>query len=323
MNISRNFIYGLLLSCTTMISWGMIAIALKLSNDFADPVTLTWLRFTVAGVIVWLWQKRNNRLVQYRQLRRSEWLRLGLAGVLLMINYTCYAWSLVYLTPGASQLSMQMAPLFLAIGGAVFFKEYISWQQWGCFALLFAGLLTFFHPVLRSGSETETVALLTGLSIIFVSALTWSFYALVQKSLFKYLDSSNILLGIYLMAMVVMLPLTSPADLLKMSLEEWLIALFCCLNTVVAYGAFAKSLTYWKTVQVSSVIAVTPVMAFLLTELCVAMGWWTDVIKAAQADWLSLCGMGLVVFAAISVQLVNVKRREKVTTSEVTEPSTA
>ncbi|MDW6005076.1 DMT family transporter [Vibrio mangrovi] len=321
-NISRKFMYGLLLSCTTMIAWGMIAIALKLSNDFADPVTLTWLRFTVAGVIVWLWQKRHNRLVQFRRLERSDWLRLSLAGVLLMINYTCYAWSLVYLTPDSSQLSMQMAPLFLAVGGAVFFKEYISWQQWVCFALLLTGLLVFFHPVLQSGSGQETTVLLTGLTIIFVSALAWSLYALVQKSLFQQLDASNILLGIYLMAMVVMFPLTSPSDLLQMSFEEWLIALFCCLNTVVAYGAFAKSLTYWKTVQVSSVIAVTPVMAFLLTELCMTMGWWTGIIHSAQADWLSLSGMGLVIVAAIGVQLVSVSRR-KPDVSDVTEPSAA
>ncbi|SHO57067.1 DMT family transporter [Vibrio quintilis] len=307
----------------------MLAIALKLTADFTDPVTLTWFRFMVAGIIVFTLQKRRNKLVQFKPLTKKEWLRLALAATFLIINYTCYAWSLVYLTPEASQLCMQVSPLFLSLGGLIFFKEYISRMQWFCFACLFAGLVIFFHPVIEGGAGQETATLITGMLIILASSLSWCCYALVQKSLFSRLDSSNILLFIYLFAMVVMLPFSSPSGLTQLSAEDMLIVLFCCLNTIIAYGSFAQALRYWETVQVSSVIAMTPVVTFIMIGLCVVMDWWPDVIHAASADWLSLAGMAIVVLSAISIQVlskVNQDRRRKAVVmeaEEVTEPSAA
>jgi drug/metabolite transporter (DMT)-like permease len=303
-NASRCFIYGLFFSFTTALFWGMLPVALKLSYGFSDPVTLTWLRFTVAGAIVWLWQKRQGKLGQFRTLNRAEWLKLAFAGVFLIINYTCYAWSLTFLTPDATQLCMQTSPLFLALGGWIFFKEYISLAQWFCFAVLFAGLILFFHPVFGGGSSLGTTALVIGVAITWTSSLAWSFYALLQKSLFAKLDASNILMFIYLFAMVVMLPFSSPSDLQHMSGSDMLIALFCCLNTIIAYGSFAKALTYWQTVQVSSMIAMTPVISFLIVGLCMSMGWWSDVIHATSADLFSVIGMGIVVLGAIGIQMI-------------------
>jgi drug/metabolite transporter (DMT)-like permease len=307
----------------------MLAIALKLTADFTDPVTLTWFRFMVAGVIVFILQKRSNKLVQFQTLSKKEWLRLALAATFLIINYTCYAWSLVYLTPEASQLCMQISPLFLSVGGLIFFKEYISRMQWLCFACLFAGLVIFFHPVVAGGAEQETATLITGMLIILVSSLSWCSYALIQKSLFSRLDSSNILLFIYLFAMVVMLPVSSPSGLTQLSAEDILVVLFCCLNTVIAYGSFAQALRYWETVQVSSVIAMTPVVTFIMVGICVAMNWWPDMIHAASADWLSLAGMAIVVLSAISIQVlskVNQKRKARTQAAEegnMTEASVA
>ncbi|MGO3346170.1 MAG: DMT family transporter [Marinomonas sp.] len=302
------FLYGLFFSSITVLFWGMLPIALKLSSGFSDPITLTWLRFSVAGIILGLWQWQRGKLGEFKTLSRKDWLRLALAGTFLIINYTSFAWSLQFLLPGSAQLSFQIAPLFLALGGLIFLKETIHIKQWGCFALLGAGMMVFFHPVFSS-NQGSTIWL--GFAIVQMSALAWSLYALLQKSLFSQLSPSNILLAIYAYALIVMLPFSSPAELTKMSFNDAIVAAFCCLNTLIAYGAFAQALRYWQTVQVSAAVALTPVTAFILTEVCVAWGIWPEIIQSSHADMLSLLGMFMVIVSAISVQFISASMQRK------------
>jgi drug/metabolite transporter (DMT)-like permease len=304
----QTFLYGLFFSSITVLFWGMLPIALKLSGDFSDPITLTWLRFSVAGIILGLWQWQRGKLGEFKNLRKQDWLRLAAAGTFLIVNYTTFAWSLDFLLPGSAQLSFQIAPLFLALGGLFFLKDTIHWQQWMCFVGIGLGMLVFFHPILGQGNQGS---IWVGFAIVQCSAAAWSMYALLQKSLFQRLAPSNILLAIYVYALIVMLPFASPSTLLSMSSDDVWIAAFCCLNTLIAYGAFAQAMRYWQTVQVSASVALTPVTAFILTESCVALGWWTGIISSSHADFLSLFGMLIVIVSAINVQLISARVQRK------------
>lgn len=319
----QQFLYGLFFCSVCVLFWSALPIALKLSGGFSDPVTLTWLRFSVAGIMLIIWQGMRGKLVEFTRLTRKQWLTLFTAGTLLIINYSFFVWSLDYLHPGVAQLSFQTAPLFLAVGGMIFFKERVRWQQWGCFVVLAIGMLVFFHPVLGGNLGGDPALIALGFLIVQTSACAWCFYALLQKSLFKTLSSTNILLGIYLYAMVVMLPFSSPTELLEMDMSQTLVALFCCINTILAYGAFAQAMNYWQTVQVSASIALTPVIAFIATELCVAMGLWQGIIESSHADSLSLFGMALVVMAAISVQFITAALNKRQARLEQLETSAA
>lgn len=317
------FLYGLLFSSLCVLFWSSLPIALKLSGDFSDPVTLTWLRFTVAAIVVLLWQGKRGKLKEFTQLKGKQWLTLMAAGSFLIVNYTFFAWSLDYLHPGTAQLSFQVAPLFLAVGGLVFFKEKIRWQQWGCFMVLALGMLAFFHPALTGTMAGDPSSILLGFLIVQTSAIAWCLYALLQKSLSDALSSSNILLAIYIYAMIVMAPISTPSELLEMNQAQFWVAAFCCINTLVAYGSFAKAMRYWQTVQVSAAIALTPVVAFSLTELCVTLGLWQSQIQSAHADTLSLTGMMIVVGAAISVQFITASFNRRQRKLQNAETSTA
>lgn len=177
----QNFWLGLLLCCTTALFWGMVPIALKLSSGFADPVTLTWSRFTFAAVVVFLWQWQHHRLREFTSLSRKDWLRLLGSGCFLILNYTTFAWGVTFLRPEVAQLGMQISPLFMALGGLLFLKEQVYWQQWICIMVLFAGLFIFFHAVFTGDYSGDIRTLLIGLVIIFISALSWSIYALMQR----------------------------------------------------------------------------------------------------------------------------------------------
>lgn len=295
------FLYGLFFCGITLMFWGMLPIALKLSTGFIDPVTFTWLRFAFAGVAMLIWQAKRGKLSEFRNLSTANLIKLMIAATMLIINYTFMVWGLSYLHPGAAQLSFQLAPLFLTLGGWWFLKERVFWQHWVCFALMAAGMLLFFHPAI----ETSTGLTGIGFLIVQFSALGWTAYALIQKSLFKVLSASNILLSIYLYALVVMLPFAHPTSLLTLETRDQWVALFCCINTLIAYGAFAQAMRYWQTVQVSACVAMTPVITFILSEICVGYGLFSEAIFSADADMLSLFGMGLVIIAAITVQLIS------------------
>ncbi|MGL5393477.1 MAG: DMT family transporter, partial [Shewanella sp.] len=232
--------------------------------------------------------------------------------VFLMLNYVSFVYSLKYLAPGVAQLNFQTSPFFLAFGGVLFFKERLTALQLSCFATLALGMLMFFNPYLDvSAGDNQQVWL--GLMIIQFSVLSWTSYALLQKSLLQRLSPANVLLVIYGLGVVVMAPFSDFSQFAQMDSFEWQVALFCAANTLIAYGCFGQSMKYWPTAQVSAMLALTPVFSFSATALVVSLDWWPTVFAAVQLDGLSLLGMGLIIASVMLVQLwpMYLKRQAK------------
>jgi drug/metabolite transporter (DMT)-like permease len=58
-------------------------------------------------------------------------------------------------------------------------------------------------------------------------------------------------------------PLAAPQPLLNLSPLQFGMLLFCGLNTVIAYGAFAEALEHWEASRVSAVLALTPIVTLV------------------------------------------------------------
>ena len=301
---------GLFFISIAVVFWGILPIALKLSGRFIDPVTLTWFRFLVALWVSLLVQWRGGRLVQFTHLAKADWLKLTLAGVLLMMNYVSFVYSLDYLAPGAAQLNFQTSPFFLAFGGVLLFKERLNPVQLTCFATLALGMLMFFHPFLDF-SAAENHQVWVGVIIVQFSALSWTSYALLQKSLISRLSPANLLLFIYGLGVLAMAPFSDFSQFGEMNLGDWQIALFCAANTLIAYGCFGQSMKYWPTAQVSAMLALTPVLSFSATALVVMLDIWPGVFKSDALDTLSLIGIGVIILSVIVVQLLPLYRQRK------------
>jgi drug/metabolite transporter (DMT)-like permease len=299
---------GLIFISIAVLFWGILPTALKLSTAFIDAVSLTWFRFLIALLVTFVVQWHYGRLKPFLLLKPKDWLRLIVAGVLLMFNYVSFVFSLDYLAPGAAQLNFQTAPFVLAFGGVLFFKETLSKIQLMCFVLLAFGMLLFFHPQLAQllyQPKVNSSSLQVGIGVLIVqfSVLSWTSYALLQKSLIKRLSPSNILLFIYGFGILAMAPLCDFNQFVLMDISDWGVALFCAFNTLVAYGCFGQSMQYWSTAQVSAMLALTPVLSFSSTALVVSFGWWPEVIEADNIDMLSLIGIVIIVCCVFIVQL--------------------
>ncbi|MEH6446312.1 MAG: DMT family transporter [Oceanospirillaceae bacterium] len=304
-----NFKLGLIFALTAVLFWGMLPIALKLSADFIDPVTLTWFRFFIAFLVSIVLQRLSGKLSQFKTLVRRDWFKLTLAAACSLANYISFVYCLDYLKPGPAQLNFQTAPFFLAFGGVMFFKERLSVLQMTCFATLALGMLLFFHPYLAL-SEEEGSQVWIGILLVQFSAISWVCYALIQKALINKLSPGNVLLYIYGSGLIMMAPFSDFEYLLKMHGTQWAVALFCAFNTIVAYGCFGQAMKYWPTAQVGAMVALAPVFSFAFTALVVSLGWWSELITANEITFYAVFGIVLIVASVFAVQLFPLLKRK-------------
>ncbi|MGH8028353.1 MAG: DMT family transporter [Arenimonas sp.] len=261
---------GLALALATAACWATLPIALKVSLEALDPVTLTWFRFLVAAGLMGAWLVARGRLGAYRRLGPRGWGLLALAAVMLVGNYVLYLLGVQLTTPGNAQVLIQLAPLLMALGGIVVFGERYAPAQWLGLAIILGGLVLFFQDQWRGGGAAP--GYLPGSALVVVGAVVWAVYAMAQKQLLQSLDSTAVLWVIYVVATLCLWPFARPSTLAGLDTLHALMLVFCALNTLVAYGAFAEALAHWEASRVSAVLATTP----LLCLACVAVvhAWW-------------------------------------------------
>lgn len=255
---------GLALTLTTAACWGVLPIALKLALQGMDPVTITWYRFTVAALVLGTILAVTGGLPTLHSLSRRIWLLLALATAGLTGNYVLYLVALSHTTPSVAQIVIQLAPVFLLLGGLIVFRERFSARQWAGFALLMLGLALFFNRRLPEVLNLSTDTGL-GVALLFLAAIVWAAYGLAQKQLTKHLRPQQILWLVYLGAVLVLFPAASLGKVRDLdALQLWMLV-FCCVNTLIAYGAFAEALKHWEVSRIGAVLALAP----LFTLTCV------------------------------------------------------
>ena len=88
-------------------------------------------------------------------------------------------------------------------------------------------------------------------------------------------------------------PWAHPLEALDLSpLQGWLL-LACCLNTLVAYGAFAEALAHWEASRVSATLAITPLVTFASVALAASL--WPEFVLPEDLNGLAYVGALLVV----------------------------
>lgn len=255
----RNWRLGFALSLTTAVLWGLLPIALKVALTGMDALTITWWRFafSMAGLGAFLlWRREMPALAG---AGRADWRLLGLALAMLLANYVLYLVALDHSTPSVLQVVIQLAPLLLLLGGVFVFKERFGSLQWLGFAVLGAGLLLFFNrrlPELLRPTEGLGLAVLLTL----IAAVTWAAYGLAQKRLLDRWSSRQVLWMLYAGATVALLPFSAPLLVLQLDGLQFGMLAFCCVNTLLAYGAFGEALHHWDVSRVSAVLSTAPLV---------------------------------------------------------------
>ena len=294
---------GFFLSLIAAMLWGMLPIALKELLAGMDAITIVWYRFFVAGVVLFTWLAIQRKLPQVsRQAAQIKWFLL-FAATGLCINYFLFSYSLNFVNGETSEAVIQLTTLFLILGGVFVYKEpFFAVQKVGT-ALIIGGLLLFFNNRLTgllSLENRETI----GVIIVIFGAIAWTVYALLQKQLLNSFSSVQILFLIYAFSMLVLLPFISPLSLFELTQMQILMLLFCCLNTLVAYGCFAEALNCWDASKVSAVLALAPL--FTIGSLKLVVLFQPDYAFSDRLSLLSLLGAFLLVVGSALTALMPV-----------------
>lgn len=291
---------GLALSLLTVFLWGILPIALAVTLQVLDVYTVTWFRFLMAFGLLWIYLASRKQLPTLGELRSASWAMLAIATVGLGLNYLLYLQGLAQTSPTNAQVIIQLAPMFMGLGALAVFKERYNLPQWVGLGILTLGLTLFFKEQLKTLLTAQATYLL-GNVILVVASIAWAIYALIQKQLLQKLPSSSIMLAIYGGCTVLFTPLAAPQRLVNLSPLHLSMLLFCGLNTLIAYGAFAEALEHWEASRVSAVLATAPLVTLLSVT---AVAWLTpSLIAPEHLTVLGVLGAVFVVVGSITIAI--------------------
>ncbi len=226
---------------------------------------------------------------------------LLIATIGLCFNYFFFTYSLYFVNGETSEAVIQLSTLFLILGGVLIYKEtFIPLQKvgaclcwcWVCSCSFNERLKEFIYF-----SNRETI----GVLVLVIAAITWTVYALFQKQLLVKFSSVQILFLIYLLSALILLPFASPLSIFQLSQMEIFLLLFCCLNTLIAYGCFAEALNCWDASKVSAVLTLAPL--FTIASLKILVIFYPSYQFTDRLGLLSIIGALLLVIGSILTAL--------------------
>lgn len=277
-----------LLALLAALCWGLLPLALHIIVPVLDTCTITWCRFLFAGIVFGAFLAQRGALPRPWRLPPRLRALLPVAVLGITLNYTLFVVGLGMSSPETSQVVGQTASLFLLVGGLVVYRERFSRMQWIGAALLLGGLLLFFNrrlPMLFAGGSRLGV----GVLVLLAGSLAWAIYSLAQKRLLREWTSAQMLWLLFVGGALVLTPLSHPGKLRLLSTGQACALVFCCFNTVIAYGAYAEAMHLWQVARVGATVAVSPLFTSAATLL--AAGWLLPDVVPEIPNLLTLIGV--------------------------------
>ncbi|GJJ79553.1 putative transporter [Pasteurella canis] len=287
---------GFLFALITVMAWGSLPIALQRVVAVMTPETIVWYRFLVAALGLFIILGLTNKLPKISQFL-PRYRLLAIIGVIgLAGNFVLFNTSLKYIEPSMAQIFAQLSSFTMMIFGVFFFKEKLRLNQKIGLILLVIGLILFFND--RFGLFFSVNAYSTGIFLAASAALIWSIYGIAQKLMLREFNSQQILFVIYLGCMFVFTPFAKVNQI--SALDGWTLFCFiyCCLNTLVGYGAYAEALNRWDVSKVSVVITLMPLFTILFSYLLYF--FYPQSFTKPDLNSISYIGAFVVVLGAIT-----------------------
>lgn len=286
---------GFSLAMLAAMTWGALPVAAQLVLKVMDAQTLVWIRFLVAGFGLLMILFFAKKLPKLTACNVQIWKLFGLGVIGLSANFFLFAEALHYISPTTNQVLWQLAPFTMMLCGIVLFKEKFGKHQKIGLVLLVVGLVAFFNDRFDELLQLNEYAL--GVLLGASASLIWVLYGIAQKLLLAQFNSQQILMMIYLGCCVVFLPFATPSQVGELNGVVLACFIFCCLNTLIGYGAYGEALNHWEASKVGVITTLLPIFSLIFSNI----GHWIapEIFPAQPMNFLSVIGAFVVVFGAI------------------------
>ncbi|WP_439257237.1 DMT family transporter [Lonepinella sp. BR2271] len=284
--MQQNPILGFFLALTAAMAWGASPIALKQVLAIVDSPTTIFYRFATASLVLLVflaWKKQLPKLNQFNP-RVLVLFLLGVVG--LAGNFFLYNASLIYVEPAITQIFSPITSFGMLIAGVWVFKEKLGMHQKIGLILLIIGLGLFFNErfSLFFTLNLYSLGIFFGLS----AAVIFVLYGIAQKILVRFFSTPQILLLSYFACMLTFLPQASVGQVRELTPFAWGWFIYCCLNTPLAFGAYAEALNRWEVSKVSVVASLGSLFVLLFSHLL----HWLDPLDFERPEFNALSYIG-------------------------------
>jgi drug/metabolite transporter (DMT)-like permease len=258
----------LLLILTTMI-WGGAFIAGKIATQSLDPVTLAFLRFLGASLILFplMWWKEPER----PERSKKDWIMFGLLGLTGIFLYNIFFF---YATKHApiikSSLVIASNPVLIIILSGLFLKEKITLKH----IIGMVSAVTGVFYIITNGDLGAIAQLrFAPIDLVLLGAcLSWALYTVVGKAVLKKfspLTSTTYATGIgTLLLFPFALFHTTPQQLISSSWEVWASVVYVAVMvSVLSFIWWYKGVQEIGAAKASIFINIMPISATLMAAV--------------------------------------------------------
>ncbi|MFZ7276045.1 DMT family transporter [Avibacterium endocarditidis] len=286
---------GFTFALITAMAWGSLPIALKQVLNVMTPQTIVWYRFIVASSALLLFLGLSKKLPKLSQLNRY-YVGLLVFGIIgLSGNFSLFNTALQFIEPSVAQIFIHLSSFAMLICGVIIFKERLGLHQKIGLVILIIGLGLFFNDKL--GQFTQLNGYLIGVLLSVCAALIWVAYGLAQKLMLRQFTAQQVLLMFYFGCAMVFTPFAQVSQVQGLSGLTLACFIYCCLNTLIGYGAYAEALNRWEVAKVSVVVTLVPLFTIAFSHLLHAID--PQDFSAPDLNNLSYIGAFVVVLGAM------------------------
>ncbi|MEM7645654.1 MAG: DMT family transporter, partial [Pseudomonadota bacterium] len=248
---------GVIAGFATAICWSMLSILLKFALLYTTPSSVLTYRMIVAfGLLFFVgYLKGAFKNISFNEVFDPK---LCLMGCLLSGQFIGFIQGVRYTNPENAQVLIQFGPFLTVVLGLLFFRERISRFQIIGFLFLILGSYLFFSEQVRLANHHDS--LLKGSVCVLLGAISWAFYAVLQKILAKKYSILFMNTHTYAISVLLFLPFINLDSLIQMPLNGHIFLFSIGLNTIFSYGFLSIALKHTPMSVISPILIMNPIL---------------------------------------------------------------
>ncbi|EEM04917.1 DMT family transporter [Bacillus pseudomycoides] len=157
--------------------WGGMYVVSKYVLDFIPPLTLVWLRFIIAFVVLYMILKTTKRKQKTTiQINKKDWLLFAWIGFIgYFVSITCQFVGTKLSDAHTGSLVTSATPAFMVVFATLILKENLTTRR------ILSTVLATLGVTIVIGWDIEVVSYFIGTIILVGAAITWALLSIYVK----------------------------------------------------------------------------------------------------------------------------------------------